>query len=80
MTARYWKVSNSTTKSIVTFSGHEAAVWNVKQISDNRVITASADKTIGVWTPNGQRLNTLKGELIFFLNKILTKKHSFRTY
>lgn len=66
MTARYWKVSNSTTKSIVTFSGHEAAVWNVKQISDNRVITASADKTIGVWTPNGQRLNTLKGELIFF--------------
>lgn len=80
MTARYWKVSNSTTKSIVTFSGHEAAVWNVKQISDNRVITASADKTIGVWTPNGQRLNTLRGELIFFLNKILTKKHSFRTY
>ncbi|XP_018568401.1 phospholipase A-2-activating protein [Anoplophora glabripennis] len=61
MTARYWLISNSTTKSIVTFSGHEAAVWNVKQLSDGRVVTASADKTIGVWASNGQRLSTLKG-------------------
>lgn len=66
-TAKYWNINTSTTKSVVTFSGHEAAIWNVKQLSDGRVITASADKTIGVWASNGQRLNTLKGGLIFFI-------------
>ncbi|KAG5881794.1 hypothetical protein JTB14_037091 [Gonioctena quinquepunctata] len=59
--AKYWSISNSSTKSIVTFSGHEAAVWHVKQLSDGRIITASADKTLGMWSSSGQRLNVLRG-------------------
>ncbi|XP_023012840.1 phospholipase A2 activator protein [Leptinotarsa decemlineata] len=60
-TARYWSIANGQSKALVTFTGHEAAVWHVKQLSDGRVVTASADKTIGMWSSSGQRLNTLAG-------------------
>ncbi|VEN56039.1 unnamed protein product, partial [Callosobruchus maculatus] len=60
-TAKYWDLSSSRTKAIVTFSGHEAAVWYVKQLGNNLVVTASADKTIGVWTLQGRGINSLKG-------------------
>ncbi|XP_056634387.1 phospholipase A-2-activating protein [Diorhabda sublineata] len=60
-TAKYWCLSTSTSKPVQTFTGHTAAVWHVRQISDGRVLTASADKTIGVWSPEGQKLSTLSG-------------------
>ncbi|KAJ8972552.1 hypothetical protein NQ314_000139 [Rhamnusium bicolor] len=60
--AKYWCISVSSNKSIVTFTGHEAAVWHVRQLSDTRVVTASADRTIGLWASNGERLHTLRDE------------------
>lgn len=47
--------------SIVTFSGHLAAIWGIIQLGDGRVVTASADKTIGIWGKEGQRLGSLQG-------------------
>ncbi|CAH0554986.1 unnamed protein product [Brassicogethes aeneus] len=58
--AKYWIIS-SINKSTVTFNGHNAAIWSAIQISDGRVLTASADKTVGVWTPTGQNINFLIG-------------------
>lgn len=60
-TAKYWNLASSTIKALVTFSGHEAAVWHVKQLSNGQIATASADTTIGIWSPTGQKLNTLRG-------------------
>ncbi|CAH1156011.1 unnamed protein product [Phaedon cochleariae] len=60
-TAKYWCLSNSTSKSLLTFSGHEAAVWHAKQLSDGKIVTASADRTIGIWSETAQKLNTLTG-------------------
>lgn len=60
--ARYWNLTTSTSKSLVTFNGHQAAVWHVKQLSNGQIATASADKTVGIWSPIGQRLSTLSGK------------------
>ncbi|CAG9833993.1 unnamed protein product [Diabrotica balteata] len=60
-TAKYWSLSTSTSKPVQTFSGHLAAVWYVKQISNGNVVTASADKTIVVWSLDGQRLQSISG-------------------
>lgn len=59
-TAKYFKIS-ATPKCISTFIGHSAAIWDVIQLKDARVVTASADKTIGVWNSNGQKLQSLTG-------------------
>ncbi|CAG9862601.1 unnamed protein product [Phyllotreta striolata] len=60
-TAKLWCLSSSTSQPVQTFTGHTAAVWHVLQISDGKIITASADKTIGIWSENGQKANTLVG-------------------
>lgn len=49
--------------------GHEAAVWHVKQLSDGKVATASADKTIGIWNSTGKRINTLRG-IFYFVSEL----------
>lgn len=63
--AKYFNLASSTSKCLVTFTGHEAAVWHVKQLSNGQIATASADKTIGLWGSTGQRVNTLKGKAYF---------------
>lgn len=65
-TAKYWNLASSTTKALVTFSGHEAAVWHVRQLSNGQIATASADKTIGIWSSTGQKLNALRGKVDLF--------------
>ncbi|EFA09359.2 phospholipase A-2-activating protein [Tribolium castaneum] len=57
--AKLWTLGNST--STVTFSGHLAAIWSIIQLADSRIVTASADKTIGIWSSEGARLNSLTG-------------------
>lgn len=47
--------------SAITFTGHKAAIWAIIQLADSRIVTASADKLIGIWNPNGERLNYLSG-------------------
>lgn len=71
-TAKYWNLASSTTTALITFSGHEAAVWHVKQLSNGQVATASADKTIGIWSPTGQKVNSLRGRLEFTCKLVLT--------
>lgn len=60
-TAKCFKVVDTPT-CVTTFMGHTAAIWGILQINDNnKVITASADKTIGVWSQDGQKLQSLVG-------------------
>ncbi|CAG9765638.1 unnamed protein product [Ceutorhynchus assimilis] len=61
MTAKHFKIINGSPKCIATFTGHAAAIWSVLQLNNTKVITASADKTIGVWDNNGQKLQSLTG-------------------
>ncbi|XP_050305466.1 phospholipase A-2-activating protein [Anthonomus grandis grandis] len=59
-TAKYIKISG-TPNCLVTYTGHAAAVWSVLQLGDGRIATASADKTIGIWSHNGQKIVSLTG-------------------
>ncbi|KAF5295352.1 hypothetical protein FQR65_LT01542 [Abscondita terminalis] len=58
-TARLWNLL--TGAALVTFSGHTAAVWSVIQLQNGNVVTASADKTIGLFSKEGFRINTIQG-------------------
>lgn len=59
-TAKFWSLDKSK-EAIVTYRGHTAAVWGVLQLQNSNVCTASADKTIGIWSKDGHRLQTLLG-------------------
>lgn len=59
-TAKLWTV-NEQGYSCVTFQGHEAAVWAVCQLPNNRYATGSADKLIAIWNSLGEKLLILKG-------------------
>ncbi|KAG8240380.1 hypothetical protein J437_LFUL002521 [Ladona fulva] len=57
-TARLWR----NCVSEITLTGHQAAVWCAIDLpKSNIIVTGSADKTISLWTPGGQRLKTLTG-------------------
>lgn len=58
--AKYIKISGAP-KCIATFVGHTAAIWGVTQLKDNRIVTASADKTLILWSSEGQKLQSLSG-------------------
>ncbi|KAK4875781.1 hypothetical protein RN001_012203 [Aquatica leii] len=58
-TAKLWNLLNGT--ALATFSGHTAAIWSVIQLHNKNVVTASADKTIGIFSKEGFRINTLQG-------------------
>lgn len=58
--AKLWLLEKSN-QSAVTFSGHTAAVWAVLQLRDTRIVTASADKLIGIWSMDGNRLGAFSG-------------------
>ena len=45
-TAKIW----SNWECIATFKGHEQSVWAVRAVDHDRVLTASADKTIRLWS------------------------------
>lgn len=60
MSAKLWLLGESQ-QAKVTFSGHQAAVWAVLQIQNGNVVTASADKTIGIWSKDGACLRKLQG-------------------
>ncbi|XP_063925549.1 phospholipase A-2-activating protein [Zophobas morio] len=47
--------------SVITFTGHSAAIWAIIQLKNSNVVTASADKTIILWNSNGTRINSLSG-------------------
>lgn len=71
--AKYWNLTTSTSKSLVTFIGHQAAVWHVKQLSNGQIATASADKTVSIWSSTGQRFNTLNGKVNLKISQIILK-------
>nr|CAB3264925.1 phospholipase A-2-activating protein [Phallusia mammillata] len=53
-TAKLWNLSNlhvTDTKSQMTLSGHNAAVWDAIEMprGDNLIVTASADRTVKLW-------------------------------
>ena len=57
-TAKVFKksgVKDDNAKAAVTLQGHEAAVWDVKILTERRqILTASADKSINLWSLKGQ--------------------------
>jgi len=61
-TARQWKVDPFEVNSIVTYTGHAAAVWSVIELPGENevVVTASADRSIKVWR-QGCCTQTLEG-------------------
>lgn len=60
-TAKLWDFSACLSSPVTTFTGHIAALWSVIQISNGNIVTACADKTIGLWTPDGTQIGSLKG-------------------
>ena len=65
-TAKIWKknsLNENSKKSSLTLLGHEAAVWDVKFIKTDYVLTASADKTICLWSlkQKGAKMITFEG-------------------
>lgn len=58
-TAKLWEMN--TNMSLKTFAGHVAAVWSVIQLKNSNVVTASADRTIGIWLKEGQKIQSLTG-------------------
>jgi phospholipase A-2-activating protein len=59
-TARIWNNLDVGASSI-ELKGHEAAVWAVVALKSGKYATGSADKTIFVWNPKGEKLVVLKG-------------------
>ncbi|KAI5294798.1 hypothetical protein KEM52_003176 [Ascosphaera acerosa] len=57
--AKLWRLGRW--EAEVTFEGHEASVWAVLAYDSNTVITASADKTIRVWSTDGRSIRTIAG-------------------
>ncbi|CAH0395801.1 unnamed protein product [Bemisia tabaci] len=58
-TARVWSVKDKTT--LLTITGHSAAVWSAIQLSSGIIVTAGADKTIRVHLPDGSFKASLVG-------------------
>ncbi|KAN0065121.1 hypothetical protein ACQY0O_001618 [Thecaphora frezii] len=58
-TAKVWKGW----QCVATFKGHQQAVWAVTAVDEDRILTASADKTIRLWSiaRPGQPLATFTG-------------------
>lgn len=67
---KIWDIMSQTTKGAnnakisceLTLSGHKESVTSLLQLPDERIITASRDKTLGVWSPVGrsfQQVETL---------------------
>lgn len=59
-TAKYWLPTESEISKI-TFSGHTAAVWSVLQLQNGNFVTASADKSINIWSQVGHILKKIQG-------------------
>ncbi|XP_066245153.1 phospholipase A-2-activating protein [Euwallacea similis] len=59
-TGKCFKIA-STPKCVVSFIGHTAAIWSIIQLRNGQIVTASADKTLGVWNSTGQKLLSLSG-------------------
>lgn len=62
-TGRVWSVDQPE-KSLQILKGHQAVVWGIVELGNHNIATASADKTIIVWTPDGKKVKTLTGEYI----------------
>lgn len=60
-TARLWTVAVDGTVTHKEMAGHEAAIWSVTSLGDEKYVTGSADKTIFVWNKAGERVRVLKG-------------------
>lgn len=56
-TARFWRGESL----ISTLEGHEASVWAADFLTDESIVTASADKTIKIWNTSGECLKTFTG-------------------
>lgn len=59
-TARIWTNLDVDSTSI-ELKGHEAAVWAVATLKNEKYATGSADKNIIVWNSKGEKLVVLKG-------------------
>lgn len=59
-TAKLWQIGRFP-NSVCTFTGHTAAIWSVIQLKNGNVVTASADKTVGVFSKDGFRMHTIQG-------------------
>lgn len=55
-----WNI-NTPASTPVTFKGHQAAVWSNIELYNGTLATASADKSIKLWTKDGTLLSTLTG-------------------
>lgn len=59
-TAKLWSLT-LLPNSVRTFTGHTAAIWSVIQLKNGNIVTGCADKTIGVFSKDGFRINTIQG-------------------
>jgi len=51
----------ASTKSVKTFTGHSNSINSLCLINDNLLASASNDKTIKIWSMNGDLIRTLTG-------------------
>ncbi len=67
-TVRGWTLSESGTTCSLKIQSHQATVWAVLQMKQNLLVTASADKTVKVFHPNGDCIKTLGNFTVELLN------------
>lgn len=58
-TCKLWNIEFG--KVLVTYTGHEAAVWSVVQLKCGLIVSVSADKQVKIWEQNGRCISTLLG-------------------
>ena len=62
MTARIWKLNDrGNYEQFLKISDHNEAVWDVKLLDDETILTASADSLIRHFDKNGNLINVFKG-------------------
>ncbi|KAJ1858401.1 ribosome assembly [Coemansia sp. RSA 2703] len=76
-TVRVW--DTALRRCLFTLSGHTAAVTCVKWAGDGRIYSASRDKTIKIWNPDGSLYKTLVGHAHWVNTLALSTDFALRT-
>ncbi|XP_077290521.1 phospholipase A2 activator protein [Arctopsyche grandis] len=59
-TGGIWSANNPE-KPLHILKGHQAVVWGIVELGNHNIATASADKTVCLWSSDGKKLKALSG-------------------